>query len=192
MHRQRGGPPVVELCDAQRVYRAGESNVIALDRIDFRLEHGEYCAIIGASGSGKSTLLNVVGTLDRLDGGSYRLNGSEASGLSDAELSRLRCLNIGFVFQAFHLLPLSTALENVELPLVYAGVARVERRERARQALLRVGLSAREHHLPSQLSAARLPPSMFFHRFNRNQSSWWHLRTFEPDSCCCHHLATTP
>ena len=147
--------PVVEIRGAKRVYKRGDSEVLALAGIDFVIDESEYVSVIGASGSGKSTLLNIVGTLDKLDEGTFRLDGRDVSGMNDLELSALRCSKIGFVFQAFHLLPLYTALENVELPLVYAGVPKKERRERAAEALARVGLAERATHLPSELSGGQ-------------------------------------
>jgi putative ABC transport system ATP-binding protein len=147
--------PVVELLGARKVYRRGTTQVPGLDRVDMLVLRGEYVAVVGASGSGKSTLLNVVGTLDKLDEGSYRMDGQSTEELGDSDLSRLRCLKIGFVFQSFHLLGSHTALENVEVPMLYAGLARAERRKRALRALERVGLADRTDHLPSQLSGGQ-------------------------------------
>jgi len=148
-------PAVVELIDAKRTYALGEASVTALNHVNLRIDRGDYVAITGTSGSGKSTLLNVLGTLDRLDHGIYRIDGQEAQHLEDAELARLRAHKIGFVFQSFNLLPLRTAIENVELPMIYAGIARNERQQRARDALGRVGLGERMHHLPNQLSGGQ-------------------------------------
>jgi putative ABC transport system ATP-binding protein len=150
-----GPTPVVELLDARRVYGVGRSRVVGLAGVDFTVWAREFVAVIGTSGSGKSTLLHVVGTLDRLDSGRYRIDGDDVGQLDDPALSALRCRKIGFVFQAFNLLPRCTALENVELPMVYAGVKRAERRRRALTALERVGLSERYSHLPSQLSGGQ-------------------------------------
>jgi len=147
--------PVVELLGARKAYRRGSAVVQGLDQVDLFVFRGEYVAVVGASGSGKSTLLNVIGTLDRLDEGCYRIDGQSIEGLDDTELSRLRSLKIGFVFQSFHLLPRHTALENVEVPMLYAGVGRKERRVRALRALERVGLGDRTDHLPSQLSGGQ-------------------------------------
>jgi putative ABC transport system ATP-binding protein len=148
-------PPVVSLRSARKSYRRGKQEVTALSDVDVDVESGEFMAIMGASGSGKSTLLNVLGTLDRLDGGSYALDGQPIAQLDDEALSRLRSKKLGFVFQAFHLLPRYTAQENVELPMVYAGIARPERRQRARDALARVGLADRMDHLPAELSGGQ-------------------------------------
>ncbi len=147
--------PVVHLTNAKKTYKHGGANVIGFDDVSLTVHRGQYLAIIGASGSGKSTLLNVLGTLDRLDAGTYRLDGQAIDELNDEELSVLRSRKIGFVFQSFHLLPRYTALENVELPMLYARVPRRQRRERAEIALDRVGLSSRAHHLPAQLSGGQ-------------------------------------
>jgi putative ABC transport system ATP-binding protein len=147
--------PLIELAQVHKVYRMGEVEVRALAGIDLAIERGEYVAVMGASGSGKSTLMNLLGCLDTPSGGSYRLNGTEVQGLSDAELAAIRNQEIGFVFQTFNLLPRTTALANVELPLIYAGVGRAERRRRALQALERVGLADRVHHQPNELSGGQ-------------------------------------
>jgi putative ABC transport system ATP-binding protein len=138
-----------------RVYEAGESRVVALDAVDLDVARGEFVAVMGASGSGKSTLLHVLGCLDRPDGGSYRLAGRDVADLSADDRADLRNREIGFVFQSFNLVPRTSALENVELPLVYGGVPPREQRERARAALRSVGLEGRERHLPSQLSGGQ-------------------------------------
>ena len=119
------------------------------------IAENEYVAIMGPSGSGKSTLMNIIGCLDTPTGGSYTLDGERVDSLSDERLSRIRGRKIGFVFQSFHLLPRLTALENVALPLVYAGVSRSQREERAREALTRVGLSHRMTHLPGSMSGGQ-------------------------------------
>ena len=146
---------LVRLEQVSKVYRMGEVDVHALRSVSLRIDRGELVAIMGASGSGKSTALNVIGTLDRPTSGRYFLAGEAVEGLDEVELSRQRNLRIGFVFQAFHLLPRETALGNVELPLVYAGVRASERRRRALEALDRVGLAPRARHLPSQLSGGQ-------------------------------------
>jgi putative ABC transport system ATP-binding protein len=138
-----------------RVYEAGESRVVALDGVDFEVARGEFVAVMGASGSGKSTLLHVLGCLDRPTGGSYHLAGRDVSGLSSDELAEIRNREIGFVFQSFNLVPRTSALENVELPLVYGGVPPAEQRERARAALHAVGLEGRDDFVPSQLSGGQ-------------------------------------
>ena len=133
----------------------GEVEVSALKGISFRVDPGEMVAIMGASGSGKSTMLNVIGTLDRPTSGHYKLDGVPVEGLDEVALSSLRNRKIGFVFQSFNLLPRDTALENVELPMVYASVRTAERRARAEKALRRVGLGDRMDHLPNQLSGGQ-------------------------------------
>lgn len=146
---------VIELDGVKKFYPLGREGVWALRGVSFTLESGELVAIIGPSGSGKSTLLHILGCLDTPTEGSYRLAGHETTHLSDAGLARLRNREIGFVFQTFHLLPRYTALENVALPLVYAGVPRRERLERARALLEAVGLGDRLHHRPNELSGGQ-------------------------------------
>jgi putative ABC transport system ATP-binding protein len=143
---------VIELAGLSRQYVLGGETIRALDAIDESIRDGEHLAVMGPSGSGKSTLLNVIGCLDRPTAGSYRLDGREVAGLADHDLARLRRREIGYVFQAFHLIPRMTALENVELGMLFDGVARSERRERAVAALERVGMGARAHHRPGELS----------------------------------------
>lgn len=147
--------PMAQLEAVYKVYDMGEVDVAALDGIDLVLERGEFVAITGPSGSGKSTLLHLLGCLDSPTQGKYLLEGHDVAGLPDRELSRIRNRHFGFVFQAYNLLPELTARENVEHPLVYAGVAPKERRARARRWLERVGLADREDHLPSQLSGGQ-------------------------------------
>jgi putative ABC transport system ATP-binding protein len=147
-----GAASILELADVTKVYRDGEMNVEALRGVSVAVRVGEFLAIMGPSGSGKTTLLGILGLLDRPTTGSYRLVGDEVATLNETRRAHVRGERIGFVFQAFNLLPRSTALENVELPLVYAGVSRRERSRRALEALADVGLSERARHRPSRLS----------------------------------------
>ena len=146
---------VIELIDARKTYRTGDIEFEALRGIDLRVEEGEYLAIMGPSGSGKSTLMNILGCLDVLTSGSYRLGGDDVEQLSERTLAQVRNRRIGFVFQQFHLLPSLSALRNVELPLVYGGVGKEERRDRAVAALTRVGLADRLDNRPSELSGGQ-------------------------------------
>ncbi len=146
---------LIELSGIEKSYRMGDNVVRALRGASLSVERGEMVAIMGASGSGKSTMLNVIGTLDRPDGGSYVLDGEAVESYDEVQLSELRNRKIGFVFQAFHLLPRDNALENVELPMVYAGERSSVRKKRAAEALARVGLADRMDHLPTQLSGGQ-------------------------------------
>ena len=146
---------LIRLERATRTYDAGDLRVTALADVDLAIGHGELVAITGASGSGKSTALNIIGTLDRPTSGRYFLDGEPVEGLDDTELARIRNRKIGFVFQGFHLLERNTALENVELPMIYAGISTRDRRRRAETALSRVGLGERMHHRPGQLSGGQ-------------------------------------
>ena len=143
---------MIELAGLDRTYVVGGSPVHALREVDLRIEAAEYVSIMGPSGSGKSTLLHILGCLDRPTAGSYRFAGEETARLTEAELSRLRRHKIGFIFQFFHLVPRLTAAANVELPMIFAGIPPVERRERVRESLAVVGLTARAGHRPDQLS----------------------------------------
>ncbi len=147
--------PLLDLEDLTRLYSVGGEEVRALDGVSFSVRRGEWVAVVGQSGSGKSTLMNILGCLDTPTSGRYRIRGQDVSGLSDDALADLRNREIGFVFQTFQLLPRSTALANVELPLVYRGVPRGERRERAQAALAAVGLQNRMHHQPNELSGGQ-------------------------------------
>ena len=146
---------LIEIRDLVKVYRMGDNDVRALDGVAVGVEHGEFVAIMGPSGSGKSTLMNLIGCLDTPTSGTYRLNDQEVSRLNDDELARIRNREIGFVFQTFNLLSRTSALENVEVPLVYAGVPRAERRQRATEMLAMVGLGDRMHHQPNELSGGQ-------------------------------------
>jgi len=146
---------VIRVSGLQRSYVMGAETVHALRGVDVEIRRNEYVAIMGPSGSGKSTLMNLIGCLDTPSGGEYWLNGQEVSRMTDDALARVRNKEIGFVFQTFNLLPRATALQNVELPLVYAGVPAAERRRKAAAALERVGLGARMDHKPNELSGGQ-------------------------------------
>ena len=146
---------VIELCNICKYYGAGETQVRALDGVSLSVEAGEFLAIVGRSGSVKSTLMNVLGCLDVPTAGEYRLEGRSVFSLSQGALSAIRNRYIGFIFQRFFLLPTLTALENVELPLIYAGVGKQKRREMARAMLERVGLFDRLSHYPAQMSGGQ-------------------------------------
>ena len=147
--------PLIQLVDVAKTYRMGDVEVHALRGVSLDIELAEFTAIMGASGSGKSTLMNIVGCLDRPSSGRYLLNGQEVSRLSTERLAEMRNRTIGFVFQSFNLLARTSALENVELPLLYAGVSTPERHARAAEALARVGLADRAHHHPNQMSGGQ-------------------------------------
>ena len=146
---------ILELEHVYKDYMQGKMAVHILKDISLSIEKGEYLAIMGPSGSGKTTLMNIIGCLDKPTSGSYHLDGKDVLSYSDNELSDTRLYNIGFVFQSFHLLPKQTALENVYLPLIYAGVSKKERIERATEALERVGLGDRLYFKPTQLSGGQ-------------------------------------
>ena len=148
-------PSAIEVRDLHKTYNLGEVEVHALRGVSLSVERGQFLAIMGVSGSGKSTFMNLIGCLDRPTRGAYYLNGKDVSRVSKRERSRIRNQKIGFVFQGFNLLPRTSALENAELPLLYAGVGRRERMERANEALRAVGLGGRERHHPSQLSGGQ-------------------------------------
>ncbi len=148
-------PPVIQVKDLQKNYRMGTETIHALSGVDCTIRENEYVAVMGPSGSGKSTLMNIIGCLDQPSGGEYWLAGENVSKLGDRALARERNRRIGFVFQTFNLLPRANSLQNVEVPLLYAGVARRERRIRARDALERVGLGDRMSHRPNELSGGQ-------------------------------------
>lgn len=146
---------LIQTNDLWKTYQMGTEEIHALQGVSIEIERGEYVAIMGPSGSGKSTLMNLIGCLDTPSKGSYLLNGKQVSEMNDDELARIRNEEIGFVFQTFNLLPRATALHNVELPLIYAGVSAKVRNERAAQALDKVELGDRKTHRPNQLSGGQ-------------------------------------
>ncbi len=146
---------LIEVKDMYKIYNPGENEVRAIDGISLTIEKGEFVAIIGQSGSGKSTLMNMLGLLDIPTSGTYLLDGIDTANMDDDELSEIRNKEIGFIFQGFNLIPSLTAVENVELPLVYRGMKKEERNKLALQALERVGLSHRLDHLPKQMSGGQ-------------------------------------
>ncbi len=149
------GQLVIKIDGVTKLYQMGEEIIRALRGVALEIRRNEYLAIMGPSGSGKSTLMNMLGCLDTPTAGHYEFNGKDVSSMTDDELADIRNREIGFVFQTFNLLPRSDALHNVELPLIYAGVSRHERIERARQALENVGLGGRLHHRPNELSGGQ-------------------------------------
>ena len=146
---------LIHAADITKTYTMGDVQVHALDGVSFSISAGDYCSIMGASGSGKSTLMNIIGCLDRPTTGHYQLDNVAVDQMSDDRLAHIRNRKIGFVFQQFHLLPQLTALDNVMLPMVYAGVTHGERRQRAETALVRVGLGDRLQNKPRQLSGGQ-------------------------------------
>jgi putative ABC transport system ATP-binding protein len=148
-------PSIIKITDISRKYVVGTETIHALRSVSLEINKNEYVALMGSSGSGKSTLMNVLGCLDTPSSGSYFLNGINVAVLSDNQLAEIRNKQIGFVFQTFNLLPRSTALENVALPLIYAGIGREEREERARKSLQDVGLGDRVTHRPNELSGGQ-------------------------------------
>lgn len=146
---------IIRLEHINKIYHPGENEIQALSDVSLTVHKGEFVAIVGQSGSGKSTLMNLLGCLDTPTDGAYILEGSDVSTLSDQQLSAIRNRQIGFIFQGFNLIPSLTALENVELPLIYRGVGREERRRAARESLERVGLSNRMRHRPAEMSGGQ-------------------------------------
>ena len=154
-HSDKEADVVAELRNINKIYGSGNLEVRALDDLNLKVQRGDYLAVMGASGSGKSTAMNILGCLDRPSSGSYRLNGTAVELLDDDSLADMRNQSLGFVFQQFHLLPQATAMENVMLPMIYAGITTEERRERAKEALIRVGLQERLNNRPNQLSGGQ-------------------------------------
>jgi putative ABC transport system ATP-binding protein len=153
-HR-RPGRPVIAITDCTKTYGTGDMVVHALRNLSVEIARGDYVAIMGASGSGKSTLMNIIGCLDVATSGRYLLDGIDVADLDEYALSVIRNRKVGFVFQSFNLIPRTSALDNVALPMVYAGVGKTERRSRAMDALEQVGLANRSHHMPNQLSGGQ-------------------------------------
>lgn len=153
--RRDEGKPLIELKNIHKIYQMGSEEVRANDGIDLTIRRGEFVAIVGKSGSGKSTLMNIIGALDVPTDGAYYLGGENVSHMSDNQLAEIRNKMIGFIFQQYNLLPKESLLENVELPLLYAGVPKPERKERAMKALERVGLSDKWANKPKQLSGGQ-------------------------------------
>ncbi|WP_042347371.1 ABC transporter ATP-binding protein [Bacillus massiliigorillae] len=147
--------PIIQIEKIKKMYELGGEKVVALHDITLSIQKGDFLSIIGPSGSGKSTFMNMIGCLDKPDSGTYYLDGKEVEKLKDSQLADIRNEKIGFIFQNFNLLPKLTAVENVELPLIYRGLRGTERREMAYEALAKVGLEDRGHHLPSQLSGGQ-------------------------------------
>jgi putative ABC transport system ATP-binding protein len=146
---------LIDLKDIYKIYQMGSTQINALDGLECKIEKGEYVALMGPSGSGKSTLMNIIGCLDTPTRGVYSLNGTNVSDMTDDDLASIRNVEIGFVFQSFNLLPRTSAIENVSLPLVYAGVSKKERIERAQTVLEKVGLGDRADHKPNELSGGQ-------------------------------------
>ena len=146
---------LIETHDISKIYRMGAETIHALKSVSIKINRGEYVAFMGPSGSGKSTFMNIIGCLDTPTGGAYILNGNDVSNMTDNELAEVRNKEIGFVFQTFNLLPRQTSLENVALPLIYAGYGKSEREERAQRALESVGLGTRGKHKPNELSGGQ-------------------------------------
>ena len=155
MAQDNHGTALISVRDLHKIYEVGTQVVPAIQGIDLDIQEGEHVAIMGSSGSGKSTLMNMLGCLDTPSKGTYRLNGTEVSTLTDDELAEIRNREIGFVFQTFNLLPRSSAAQNVELPLIYAGISAPERNARVAKAIDAVGLTTRSAHKPNELSGGQ-------------------------------------
>lgn len=147
---------IIEVKDLHKVYKNGKIEVEALKGVNFSIKENEYVSIMGASGSGKSTLMNILGCLDTLTSGEYYLDNNDIVSFSNNELANIRNKKIGFIFQSFNLLPRLSALQNVELPMIYAGASKAERREAAEEALAKVGLTERANHKPNELSGGQM------------------------------------
>ena len=147
--------PIIEFCDVSKIYPMGDTTVIAADKINFKIYKGEFLSIVGQSGSGKSTCMNIIGCLDVPSEGTYLLDGRDVGSMNKDELAAIRNEKLGFIFQQYNLLPKLNLLENVEVPLMYAGVPKGERHALAQQALERVGLGDKTRHLPNQLSGGQ-------------------------------------
>ncbi|MFY0591248.1 ABC transporter ATP-binding protein [Roseivirga sp.] len=147
--------PVIQTSDISKIYQMGSETIRALKSVSISINQGEYVSFMGPSGSGKSTLMNMIGCLDTPSGGQYILNGNDVSDMTENELAEIRNKEIGFVFQTFNLLPRASSLENVALPLIYAGYSKSEREEKALAALTGVGLGDRAHHKPNELSGGQ-------------------------------------
>jgi putative ABC transport system ATP-binding protein len=146
---------MIEVSNVVKIYQMGDTRLIALNNVSLNVDKGEFTAIMGPSGSGKSTFMNILGCLDKMNSGKYILNSKDVSDLTDNELAYIRNKELGFVFQSFNLIPRMTLLENVELPMVYAGIPGKERREKALSALEKVGLQDRIKHMPNEISGGQ-------------------------------------
>lgn len=147
--------PIIELKGVGKVFRTSEIETVALENVNIEVKKGEFVAVMGPSGCGKSTLLNIIGMLDKPSSGSVTIAGTTGDGMKDSQMADFRNRTIGFVFQSFHLIPSLSVIDNVEMPLLYAGMGAKERRRRAEEVLKQVGMSHRMHHLPSQLSGGQ-------------------------------------
>lgn len=147
--------PIIELKGVGKVFRTSEIETVALENVNIEVKKGEFVAVMGPSGCGKSTLLNIIGMLDKPTSGSVTIDGTTGDGMKDSQMADFRNRTIGFVFQSFHLIPSLSVIDNVEMPLLYAGMGAKERRRRAEEVLKQVGMSHRMHHLPSQLSGGQ-------------------------------------